>query len=78
MSQSYHDLLVLFGSETGCAEDVAERIGRQARRKRFRTRVVAMDDYDKVNESQILILLFFLSLPLSLRSRTYPPCYYYR
>ena len=50
MSQSYHDLLVLFGSETGCAEDVAERIGRQARRRRFRTRVIAMDDYDKVNE----------------------------
>ena len=48
MSQSVRDLLVLFGSETGCAEDVAERIGRQARRRRFRARVIAMDDYDKV------------------------------
>lgn len=46
--QSPRDLLVLYGSETGCAEDVAERIGRQARRRRFRVRVVAMDDYDKV------------------------------
>ncbi|KAJ8655971.1 hypothetical protein O0I10_008411 [Lichtheimia ornata] len=45
--QSPRDLLVLYGSETGCAEDVAERIGRQARRRRFRVRVVAMDDYDK-------------------------------
>ena len=46
--QSPRDLLILYGSETGCAEDVAERIGRQARRRRFRVRVVAMDDYDKV------------------------------
>ncbi|KAI9316606.1 hypothetical protein BX666DRAFT_2019230 [Dichotomocladium elegans] len=45
--QSNRDLLILFGSETGCAEDVAERIGRQARRRRFRARVLAMDNYDK-------------------------------
>lgn len=41
-------LLILFGSETGCAQDVAENLARQARRRHFKTRVVAMDDYDKV------------------------------
>ncbi|KAI7853564.1 hypothetical protein BDC45DRAFT_510561 [Circinella umbellata] len=61
MSQSYHDLLVLFGSETGCAEDVAERIGRQARRRRFRTRVIAMDDYDKNKLIEEKLVIFVCS-----------------
>lgn len=51
MVELNRDLLVLFGSETGSAEDVAERIGRQARKRRFRTRVVAMDEYDQVAQS---------------------------
>ncbi|KDQ16442.1 hypothetical protein BOTBODRAFT_107008 [Botryobasidium botryosum FD-172 SS1] len=38
-------LLVLYGSETGTAQDAAERIGREALRYHFRTRVVAMDEY---------------------------------
>ncbi|XP_077492662.1 NADPH-dependent diflavin oxidoreductase 1-like isoform X2 [Amblyomma americanum] len=37
--------LVLYGSQTGTARDVAERIGRQARRYRFSVSVLAMDDY---------------------------------
>ncbi|KAK8771991.1 hypothetical protein V5799_024763 [Amblyomma americanum] len=37
--------LVLYGSQTGTAQDVAERIGRQARRYRFSVSVLAMDDY---------------------------------
>lgn len=51
MVELNRDLLVLFGSETGSAEDVAERIGRQARKRRFRTRVVAMDEYGQVAQS---------------------------
>ncbi|XP_053229587.1 NADPH-dependent diflavin oxidoreductase 1 isoform X3 [Podarcis raffonei] len=38
-------LLVLFGSQSGTAEDLAQRIGRQAARRRFRVRVSALDDY---------------------------------
>jgi sulfite reductase alpha subunit-like flavoprotein len=41
-------LLLLYGSETGCAQDTAERIGRQARRRHFKARVIAMDEYDRV------------------------------
>lgn len=35
----------MYGSQTGTAEDVAERIGRQARRYRFAVSVMAMNDY---------------------------------
>ncbi|KAG2455909.1 NDOR1 oxidoreductase, partial [Polypterus senegalus] len=39
-------LLVLYGSQTGTAQDTAERIGRQAQRRCFRVRVEALDSYD--------------------------------
>ncbi|XP_077778380.1 NADPH-dependent diflavin oxidoreductase 1-like isoform X5 [Podarcis muralis] len=38
-------LLLLFGSQSGTAEDLAQRIGRQAERRRFRVRVGALDAY---------------------------------
>lgn len=41
-------LLVLFGSQTGCAQDVAERVARAAKRRWFRSQVLPMDDYEKV------------------------------
>ena len=37
------ELLVLYGSETGNAEEVAERIGREGNRRHFRVRVLALD-----------------------------------
>ena len=39
-------MLILYGTETGCARDVAERVGREAARRLVAPRVVAMDDYD--------------------------------
>nr|KAF6434019.1 NADPH dependent diflavin oxidoreductase 1 [Molossus molossus] len=42
-------LLVLFGSQTGTAEDVSERLGREARRRRLDCRVQALDSYPVVN-----------------------------
>ncbi|KAI9029394.1 hypothetical protein DFJ74DRAFT_658395 [Hyaloraphidium curvatum] len=39
-------LLVLYGSQTGTAEDVAERVGAEARRRGLPARVASMDDYD--------------------------------
>ena len=41
-------LVVLYGSQTGTAEDVARRVGREARRRHFTTTVTSMDDYDRV------------------------------
>uniref|UniRef100_A0A8D0EF38 Flavodoxin-like domain-containing protein n=1 Tax=Strix occidentalis caurina TaxID=311401 RepID=A0A8D0EF38_STROC len=42
-------LLVLFGSQTGTAQDIAERIGREAKRRHFQCRVEALDSYDVVS-----------------------------
>ncbi|XP_075415864.1 NADPH-dependent diflavin oxidoreductase 1 isoform X1 [Tenrec ecaudatus] len=42
-------LLVLFGSQTGTAEDVAERLGREARRRRLGCRVLSLDSYPVVH-----------------------------
>lgn len=42
-------LLVLFGSQTGTAQDTAERVGRDGKKRHFRTRVLAMDSYDMVS-----------------------------
>lgn len=39
-------LLVLFGSQTGTAQDVAERTGREAKRRHFTCRVEALDSYN--------------------------------
>lgn len=41
-------LLVLFGSQTGTAQDEAERLGREARRRRLGCRVQALDSYSVV------------------------------
>ena len=41
--------LVLYGSETGNAQDFAEEIGRLLERLRFITRVAAMDDVKVVS-----------------------------
>lgn len=55
MSEDEEDLAerrhftILFGTETGNAQDVAERIARQARRRRIETSIYAMDEYDVVS-----------------------------
>ncbi|NXR19828.1 NDOR1 oxidoreductase, partial [Cinclus mexicanus] len=42
-------LLVLFGSQTGTAQDTAERIGREAKRRHLQCRVEALDSCDVAN-----------------------------
>ncbi|XP_032117621.1 NADPH-dependent diflavin oxidoreductase 1 isoform X1 [Sapajus apella] len=42
-------LLVLFGSQTGTAQDVSERLGREARRRRLGCRVQGLDSYPVAN-----------------------------
>ena len=44
-------ILFLYGSQTGCAQDVAENAAREARRMHFSATVSSMDDYDRVLSS---------------------------
>ena len=39
---------VLYGSQTGTAQEVAERIGLEAKRRYLSASVLALDDYDVV------------------------------
>jgi sulfite reductase alpha subunit-like flavoprotein len=39
-------LLILFGSQTGCAADVSQRLAREARRRLWTVRVMSMDAFD--------------------------------
>lgn len=56
-------ILFLYGSQTGCAQDVAENAAREARRMHFSATVSAMDDYDRVIiQERITIDLTDLSL----------------
>lgn len=58
-SSTDRTLLVLYGSETGYAQEVAERVAREGRRRLFSVRVLAMDDYDKVGTlSEVSYYLF--------------------
>uniref|UniRef100_J3SC79 NADPH-dependent diflavin oxidoreductase 1 n=1 Tax=Crotalus adamanteus TaxID=8729 RepID=J3SC79_CROAD len=42
-------MLVLYGSQTGTAQDTAERVGREAKRRHFHCKVEALDDYQVAN-----------------------------
>ncbi len=42
-------LTVLYGSQTGTAHDVADRIVRDAKRRHFSCKAVAMDSYNLVS-----------------------------
>lgn len=45
-------LVVLYGSQTGCAQETAERIAREAKRRHFRVSVHAMDLYERVSHAE--------------------------
>lgn len=47
--QSSRRISVLFGSQTGTAQEVAERIGREAKRRYLSVCVLALDDYNVVS-----------------------------
>ena len=53
-------VVVLFGSQTGTAEDVARRVGRETRRIHFETTVAAMDAYDRVRREHTVIMIVVL------------------
>nr|XP_033817301.1 NADPH-dependent diflavin oxidoreductase 1 isoform X2 [Geotrypetes seraphini]XP_033817302.1 NADPH-dependent diflavin oxidoreductase 1 isoform X2 [Geotrypetes seraphini] len=54
-------LLVLFGSQTGTAEDMAERIGREAKRRHFVCRIEALDNYCVANLIHEPLVVFVCS-----------------
>ncbi|KAJ8388802.1 hypothetical protein AAFF_G00130350 [Aldrovandia affinis] len=54
-------LLILYGSQTGTAQDTAERIGRQAKRRRLNVRVEALDNYRVANLISESLVLFVCS-----------------
>ncbi|KAJ7988154.1 hypothetical protein DPEC_G00320670 [Dallia pectoralis] len=54
-------LLILYGSQTGTAQDTAERIGRQAQRQRMQVRVEALDSYNVVNLISETLVVFVCS-----------------
>ncbi|CAG8496364.1 18929_t:CDS:10, partial [Gigaspora rosea] len=58
---SNRHLLILYGSQTGCAQDIAERIYRQARRRHFKVRVYPMDDYERANLINERLVIFICS-----------------
>ncbi|XP_015252211.1 PREDICTED: NADPH-dependent diflavin oxidoreductase 1 [Cyprinodon variegatus] len=52
-------LLVLYGSQTGTAQDTAHRIGRQAQRRHLKVRVLPLDGYnvaDLISESLVVFV----------------------
>lgn len=55
LDQDHHEddrrLLILYASQTGSAQDVAEYIGREAWRRHFHARVQDVKDFDKVRAS---------------------------
>jgi sulfite reductase alpha subunit-like flavoprotein len=52
-------LLILYGSQTGTAEDVAQQISRGARRLHFKTELASMDSYerDKIFEEDLVVFV---------------------
>lgn len=55
-------LVILFGSQTGSAEECAERVAREARRQRFESvTCCSMDEYDKRLLPQQTLVLFVCS-----------------
>lgn len=57
---SPRSLLILYATETGNAQDAADRIARQCRRIAFQCRVLSMDAYSLVN---FYSKIFSLSAP---------------
>lgn len=54
-------LLVLYGSETGTAQDYAHELGRAAQRLHFDTRVLAMNDLSPSHLSALPLIIFITS-----------------
>ncbi|XP_060075964.1 NADPH-dependent diflavin oxidoreductase 1-like [Ylistrum balloti] len=54
-------LLILYGSQTGTSQDVAEKICREAKRRHFSTRVMSLDSYTVASLLQEGLVIFVCS-----------------
>ncbi|KAM6975505.1 NADPH-dependent diflavin oxidoreductase 1 [Tautogolabrus adspersus] len=54
-------LLILFGSQTGTAQDTAQRIGRQAQRRKMKVQVLPLDSYNVANLISESLVVFVCS-----------------
>lgn len=61
---SHRDVLILYATETGTAQDVADRIARECRRGHFRCRVRNIGSYPPVSDP--LTCLWIISILFSL------------
>lgn len=52
---------VLYGSETGTAQDVAEQIWKSAQRKQLQSTVLSLDEYDMQNLSSEQLIVFVVA-----------------
>ncbi|KAJ1559221.1 NADPH-dependent diflavin oxidoreductase 1, partial [Nowakowskiella sp. JEL0078] len=59
--QQRPNLKILYGSQTGGAEEVAERIYREARRYHFNCSISAMDEYDRGLLVEEIFVIFVCS-----------------
>ena len=57
-------LLVLYGSQTGTAHDVADRVVRDAKRRHFSSRAVPMDAYNIVSTRLLYLYIVIYNLYL--------------
>ncbi len=56
MADNRPPLLILYGTQTGTAQEVAEQIAREGKRRHFKTRVISMEDYPVVSYGCIGII----------------------
>ncbi|XP_033122556.1 NADPH-dependent diflavin oxidoreductase 1-like [Anneissia japonica] len=61
MMDEREKIVILYGSETGTAEDVAERVRRQANRRYYKTRVMSLDSYPIANLIHETLVVFVCS-----------------
>ncbi len=54
-------LTVLYGSQTGCAQEVSERIVREARRLAYSVYTASMDEYDRERIVRDELVIFVCS-----------------
>ncbi|XP_071820437.1 NADPH-dependent diflavin oxidoreductase 1-like isoform X2 [Apostichopus japonicus] len=54
-------LCILFGSQTGTAQDVAERLGRDAKRRHFAVKLMPLDSYNVSNLIQETLAVFVVA-----------------
>ena len=60
---SQRHLVVLYGSQTGTAQDVAERLGRLGRRRHFSVKVAALDEFPVVRTLGVCSILAWSKVP---------------